>query len=75
MRNAMDQQKIIIMAGEECRHCGDRTPLGGICPDCGGKICTRSLRVRNMALERGINPYWACPIVNPSHGQPEPANP
>ena len=64
-RPAMDEAKIIVLAGQKCAHCGDPTPLGGTCPDCGQNICTRSQRVRMLAQETGFNPHWACPVANP----------
>ena len=62
-QKAAPSNAITVIAGERCAHCGDQTPLGGTCPDCGWKICTRSMRVRNMALENRINLHWACPVV------------
>ena len=65
MRQAVGQTKIVVTAGEKCSHCGDSTPLGGVCPCCGGKICTRSMRVRQMALDGMISIRWACPAAEP----------
>ncbi len=65
VRQAMDEARIIVPAGQKCAHCGDPTPLGGTCPDCGQNICTRSQRVRMLAQETGFNPHWACPVANP----------
>lgn len=42
---------MFVKAGEKCAHCGASTPLGGICRNCGGRICTRSQRIRQMALK------------------------
>ena len=64
-RRAMDESRGIVRAGQKCAHCGESTPLGGACPDCGQNICTRSLRVRLLALETGFNRHWACPVANP----------
>lgn len=57
-----------IRAGEQCAHCGATTPLGGTCADCGGRICTRSARLREMALNGQIGPHWACPNTREAAG-------
>lgn len=69
---------MFVRAGERCAHCGSPTPLGGTCPDCGGKICTRSARLRDMALTGKIGPHWACPHTAPASPEtmgPETATP
>ena len=64
-RAVWPETRLEIKPGQKCAHCGAPTPLGGICPDCGQPICTRSLRVRQLAQETGFNPHWACPVTNP----------
>ena len=52
-----------VRAGDKCAHCGAAVPLGGKCGDCGGKLCVRSQRVRQMAIDGIVSTRWACPVT------------
>ena len=52
-----------VKPGEKCAHCGAAVPLGGKCSDCGGKLCVRSHRLRQLSIDGQIGSRWACPVL------------